>query len=518
MATIVLIRPPSLFAKHAVTLNAVPPLSLAYIAGSLSAAGHNPKIIDCVGEALDQVYDAHLKPLLANGLKIDQILARIPPDTSYFGLSSLFTHEWPNLQQIAKALRQAYPQAKIIIGGEHPTAVPDYCLASAPEVDAIVLGEGEETVVELIAAFEEKKSLEGIPGIAYRQDGKPVINPRRGRIRNIDNIPAPRWDLVPLENYLSAGKSFGVDIGRTIPMLATRGCPFQCTFCSNPFMWTQRYETRKPEEVVAEIERYIRDYKVENIDFYDLTAIIHKDWIIEFCKLLIERDLQITWQLPSGTRSEAIDEEVAGYLFRAGCRNISYAPESGSPRVLKRIKKMVIPENMLKSMRGCVAQGMSIKANIIFGFPDETFGDVLRTIKFVWQMAIVGVDDVSIWAYSPYPGCELFNLLKERGRIRDFDDQYFISLLAYSDFTSLTSYDDHLSPLAIRTLRWFGMLSFYTVSYISSPMRLFRTLRNLYTGQYRSRMEMSLSSSLRRIRQYYGTKRDSSDSNHRRVA
>lgn len=507
MSNVVLIRPPSLFARHAATLNAVPPLSLTYIAGSLAEAGHSVKIIDAVGEALDQIYDSHISPLLANGLRMSEILERIPRDTQVVGVSCLFTHEWPVIQLLAQSVRAAFPNVKIILGGEHPTAAPEYSLESAPELDVLVLGEGEETAVELLAAFESGRSLNEIAGIAYREQGKPKINPRRARIRNLDKIPKPRWDLVPLENYLSAGKSFGVDIGRTIPMLATRGCPFECTFCSNALMWTQRYYTREPAEVVAEIESYIRDYKVENIDFYDLTAIVQRDWIIQFCKLLIEKKLNITWQLPSGTRSEAIDSEVASYLYRAGCRNLSYAPESGSPRVLKRIKKMVIPERMLESMRASVSNGLSVKANIIFGFPDETLGDVLRTIFFVWQMAWVGIADVSIWAYSPYPGCELFTLLRERGKIRKFDDQYFINLLAYSDFTSLTSYDDYLSPLAIRTLRWFGMITFYVISYASSPARFFRTLRNLWTGDYRSRLEMVLVTNFKRLRRYHGTRK-----------
>jgi anaerobic magnesium-protoporphyrin IX monomethyl ester cyclase len=505
MAKVTLIRPPSVFAKFAFTLNAIPPISLAYIAGSLAHAGHIVQIIDSVGEALDQVYDSSVKPLLMNGLRMEQIIARIPADTEVVGLSCLFTHEWPTIQELAKNIHLHVPNAKIILGGEHVTAVPEYSLESCPELDVGILGEGEETAVELIKAFETGKDLGEIAGIAYRKEGKVVETPRRGRIRNIDAIPLPRWDLIPLEAYLSAGKSFGVDIGRTIPMLATRGCPFICTFCSNANMWTQRYETRKPALVVEEIESYIRDYKIENVDFYDLTAIIHRDWIIEFCKLLIQKKLNLKWQLPSGTRSEALDEEVCGYLYEAGCRNISYAPESGSPRVLKAIKKMVIPERMLKSMRAATSKGLNLKANIIFGFPDETLMDVFRSIKFIWQMALAGVADVSIWAYSPYPGSELYDLLKGRGKVRDFDTQYFVNLLAYSDFTSLTSYDDYLSPRMIRTMRVFGMASFYLVSYLSSPLRLFKSLRNLITGSYQSRMEMSVGTMIKRIFAYKQT-------------
>ena len=154
----------------------------------------------------------------------------------------------------------------------------------------------------------------------------------------------------------------GVDRGRSMPMLATRGCPYQCTFCSSPLMWTTRWTARAPLEVVREMQHYIEKYHVDNFDFYDLTAIVHKSWILEFCELLLERGLKITYQLPSGTRSEAIDGEVAKLLFRSGCRNMTYAPESGSPRVLTFIKKRVKVSNMLDSMRACVREKLNIKA------------------------------------------------------------------------------------------------------------------------------------------------------------
>lgn len=499
MADITLVRPASVFAKYAITLNATPPLSISYVAGSLCHAGHAVTVVDAVGAALDQVYDSHVRPLLVNGLKADEILARIPGNTDYVGISCLFTHEWPNIQLLAREIKSAFPHIRLIIGGEHATAVPEYSLTSCHEVDAAVLGEGEETIVDLVDAFARDRDLAGVPGIAYRTGGGVTRTRDRGRIREIDEIPLPRWDLIELEPYLSGGYSFGVNLGRTIPMLATRGCPFQCTFCSSPFMWTTRYQTRSPRLVVAEIESYIRDYKVENIDFYDLTAIIKREWIVEFCGLLIDRKLGVTWQLPSGTRTEAIDREVSELLRRSGCTNLSYAPESGSPRVLRRIKKKISPERMIQSMQDAVRAGLNVKANIILGFPDETLADVMRTYRFIVRMALAGVHDMSIWVYSPYPGCELFDLLKQRGRIREFDNEYFISLLAYSDFTSTVSYDDYLSPRMLKYLRVGGMLLFYATSYLSSPRRAFSTLRHLVTGRYASRMEMAVGALLKRL-------------------
>ncbi len=259
----------------------------------------------------------------------------------------------------------------IVLGGEHATAVPELCLEDAPALLACAVGEGEDTVVELLEACVGRRDLAGVAGIVYRAADGPRRTADRARIRDVDRIPLPRWDLTPIERYLDGGLSFGVDRGRTMPLFATRGCPYRCTFCSSPRMWTTRYTTRAPALVVDEIEEYVRRYRVENIDFYDLTSIVKPDWILEFCRLLDARGLRITWQLPSGTRSEALDEPVLRAMYRSGCRNVSYAPESGSERTLEAIKKKVKLDHIEQSMRTAVRIGLNVKANILIGFPDE---------------------------------------------------------------------------------------------------------------------------------------------------
>ena len=118
--------------------------------------------------------------------------------------------------------------------------------------------------------------------------------------------------------------------GRTMPILGTRGCPYQCTFCSNPMMWTTRYTMRNPVKVVDEMEWLVKQFKINSVDFMDLTAIVKKNWILDFCRELSIRKLNVTWNLPTGTRSEALDDETLKAIFEAGCTFLSYAPESGS--------------------------------------------------------------------------------------------------------------------------------------------------------------------------------------------
>src|SRR5262249_16451764 len=148
------------------------------------------------------------------------------------GVSVMFSQQWPHVAAILRAVRAAFPRVPIFVGGEHVTATWQYILEICPEVTLCVLGEGEETAVDIGAWIAGQGSLADIPGVAFRRDGLPHSNGPRHRIHDVDQIPRPAWHLFPLENYLSKGFGHGVNIGRSMPMLATRGCPYQCTFCS----------------------------------------------------------------------------------------------------------------------------------------------------------------------------------------------------------------------------------------------------------------------------------------------
>jgi radical SAM superfamily enzyme YgiQ (UPF0313 family) len=495
-----LIRPPGVVSRYALTLDATPPVSVAYVAGALARAGWDVQVVDALGEGLDAMHPGYRDDVLVHGLDVDAIVARVDPRADVIGVSCMFSNEWPFVRELLAALAARAPGVPIVCGGEHPTAAPELSLAQAPALVACVLGEGEETAVELFAALREGRAIGTIPGVAYREDGRCVRTPPRARIRAVEAIARPRWDLVPFETYLSRGLSFGVHRGRTMPVVATRGCPYRCTFCSSPRMWTTRYTARAPDDVVDEIAEGVERYGIEAVDFYDLTAIVRRDWILAFCRALRARGLAVTWQLPSGTRSEALDAEVLGEMVRSGCRNVSYAPESGSPATLERIQKKVRLDRMLASMRAAVGAGLNVKANIIMGFPDETPDDLRETLRFVARMARAGVHDVSVWTFVPYPGCELFEDLLARGRLPVLDDDYFAGLLSYSDFARTVSYCDRLSARQLRRYRTAGMALFYGASYAAHPSRPFRSIANLARSRYESRMEMSLGNLLRRMR------------------
>ncbi len=500
MAHIALVRPPFYGTRWELTVDATPPISVAYLAGSLVAQNHHVTVIDSVGEALERGMRPLNNGLLTLGLSPDEIASRIPSGTDVIGVSSMFSVEWPFIRDIVETIRRRFPSVPLVLGGEHPTARYAFSLKSCPGVDAIVLGEGEATFGELVTAVRTGIPLDGVRGIAFRRGGEVVTTPPRPRIRDVDAIPEPAWELTPLEAYLDRKLAYGVERGRTMPMLASRGCPYECTFCSNPVMWTTRWLVRTPRKVVDEMEKYIAAYGIDSVDFYDLTAVVRKDWIIEFCEELLRRGIKVDWQLPSGTRSEALDNDVIPLLHRSGCTNLTYAPESGSDRMLKLIKKKVKLPRMLTSIETAIAAGINVKVTLILGFPGETWRDVLKTFWFLAQLAVRGVHDVSVWAFVPYPGSALFEGLVRDGRLDPETDEYFMSLAAYADIGRTKSWSQSFGSRTLKAIRIGAFLFFYGLSFAIRPLRLYHIAKHILSGRHHSKLESRLVSLIRKVR------------------
>jgi radical SAM superfamily enzyme YgiQ (UPF0313 family) len=509
-----LIRCPQTNEKYISAAYAVPPIGLAYVAASLVEAGHDVQIIDPTGEAIDQFAPLD-GDLLRRGLSDDEILERIRC-IDVIGFSLMFSQDWLPARTLIEKVRARFPGAVTVAGGEHFTAEPEGALREAPGLDYVLAGEGDRVICDLAEYLDGTRRLEDVPGVHHRAaDGTIQQTSAPVRVRDIDDIPWPAWNLVPIENYLAGGHGWGVDRGRNMPINATRGCPYQCTFCSSPKMWTTRWVARSPQDVVAEIKHYVAEYGATNFDFHDLTAIIKKDWVLEFTRLLIDERLGVTWQLPTGTRSEALDHEVMPLLVASGCTNITYAPESGTDEILKRVKKKIRRGRMVDSVRFAVKAGCNVKANFIFGLPDDTYRLYWQTFGFLAQMAVAGVHDISIAPFRPYPGSELFREMQERGILpKPLDDTYYHDLARVSETVPGTaqvkarSYCEHMSPKGLDRLRVSALAWFFLISWAIRPIRILRTLRAVVTERQESRLDKSLIEMKRRLRKVWGGKPD----------
>ena len=487
---ICLIKPSILHKSASFALLPTAPLGLAYIAAALQKEEHKIQVIDSSAEGFEQV-EKFIADLYLYGLSAPQITQLIEgqPTVICFGL--MFTNNWLSSRELIKLVKEKFPKAILIAGGEHATAAPDLCLQHSP-LDYIVLGEGEETIVHLVDAIENKRELSEVPGIAFLKDQKLFKTKPRKRIKEIKEIPWPAWDLFPLQKYFDHKMSHGVYRGRTLPVMATRGCPYTCTFCSNPQMWGKKYEMRPPEDFVNELEYLYQEYQVTNFDLYDLTAIIFKDWIVAMCQEILNRGLNITYQLPSGTRAEAIDFEVADLLFRSGCKNITYAPESGSKEVLRRVKKKVKVHKMLESIKHSYKAGINVHLNMIIGFPEDTHGNFWVTWWFIIRASWYGANDMAMAVFTPYPGSDLYDELSKQGKVDIYQDECIIDIINSYDLWPNKVYSNNMGDTMIKTYVFVALISFYGSNYLFRPIRLFRTLRNIIKHQHESRLEQIL--------------------------
>lgn len=457
--SVCLIRPPSVETFRFSVGSIAPPLGLAYIAGALEHAGQAVTVIDAVTEA-PETYLRYFRGYLL-GLPFEQIADRIPADAKAVGVNSIFTHEWPAVARLVEVIKARRPEVPVILGGEHVTSMPEFCLLTS-KADYIVLGEGEETIVELVDALDRGTPPTELLGIGYRAGDEVVVNPRRARTLDVDAIPRPAWHLFDLDTY-HAYKWLGgmYSATKSVPVLATRGCPYQCTYCSAPNMWEPRWIPRDPKKVVDEIEYYVERFGARNFPFQDLTAIVQRQWIIDFCTELLERDLDITWQMPSGTRSEAIDAEVAELLRRTNMISMAYAPESGSETTRKFIKKKMKTDRLFASMDAAVQSGLNVAAFFVIGFPHDTEEHIRENLEFMDTIAEIGITDAAVGFYMALPGTQMFDSLYEAGKIR-LDRKYFKHILAATSPWATSSYNDELGRLKLTMWKWRLMSRFYS--------------------------------------------------------
>lgn len=485
MPHVTFVRAPILSSAGSVNNEATPSVAFAYLSGYLAKHGYSYHWVDGIAEGLNQIWPVDSLPgYQCQGLTFDEILRRIPRDTDVIAFSTMFSGEWPISKLLIKMVRAEFPNALFVAGGEHATALTEYSLRECPELDLCVRGEGERTFYNVLETYRQNGDFSQVGGLGFLgDDGNYHEGQELPRIRDIDSLPWPVWPEGYLERFWAAGKSYGIQSERDMPILASRGCPYQCTFCSNPGMWTTRYVLRDVDDLLAEIQSYVERYKITALQFYDLTAITKKRWTVEFCDKLVAQGIHLKWSLPSGTRSEALDAPTLALLKKTGCNYLAYAPESGSEDTLHRIKKRIKLDKLTESVLDAVRLGIVVRTNLIIGFPHETRRHVFDTIRYGLYLAWKGADEVSINIFSPYPGTEIFHALRAEGRVQ-LNEQYFLSLTSLnSDYTTLNplTCNPNMGARELAFYRISFMLLNYLVGYLRHPKRIARTLRNIFS-------------------------------------
>lgn len=485
-ARVALLRPPVVvFPRSLSSYGPVPPIGLAYIAAVLREAGHHVDVVDGAGEGIDRAEDVEtpVGTLRRVGLPPEEIVERIPGIPDMVGITHMFLHEWPQVRELATLVRARFPDAVIVLGGENATAFKDHIFEQCPAVDGCVLGEGEATAVELANRLVEGRPLAGVPGVALREpDGDGTVDTGLSpRMRRLGEVPRPAWDLFPVERYLAHGDYFGVNRGPAMPILATRGCPYKCSFCSSPQMWTTRYVVRDPDDVADEIAGYVERYGVRNINFCDLTAATKRTWTLSLCDALERRGVRVDWQLSSGTRAEALDAEVLQRLYDTGCRYVTFAPESGSERMLEVFDKRVKLPVVLRSLEAAHRIGIRTRVNVIIGHPEERWRDLLRSLRLLVRAARVGTDDAAVIMFSPYPGSRDYDALVDSGQLVVDEASYYVGIARAAG--GGRTYNPRMRPWQLKAAQLVMLLTFYGLGLVLHPVRAWEYVRAQRTGR-----------------------------------
>src|SRR5262249_13420552 len=227
-AHVTLIRPPILQIPVSFSsFGAIPPIGLAYVAAVLRDAGHRITVIDAPGEALERFISvpSPAGTLQLNGLTPEEIVDRLDRDTEIVGITHMFLHEWPTIREIAERVKAKIPDATVVLGGENATGFWEWIFRETAAVDYCVLGEGEAPMLELVARIKTGQPTSDIHGLASRATGSSVPIGIATRITHLESIPWPAWEYINVDGYMSVADTHGVNRGRSIPMMATRGCP-----------------------------------------------------------------------------------------------------------------------------------------------------------------------------------------------------------------------------------------------------------------------------------------------------
>jgi len=322
---------------------------------------------------------------------------------------------YPRCVETAKAIKEAKPDCKIVVGGWHASYMPDSLLAH-PEIDYVVMGEGERAISQLAKAITSgnESAATTIPGVACQRNGVNIKNPPQ-YIENMDEIPYPARHLLPLELY-DRNIEF-LDAKPADVMSITRGCVYSCGFCETRKLWGNICRGFSPKRVIGEIEDLQSRYGTRGIYFINDNFTLRKEATTEICNQMIEKKLGLQWVCD--TRVDLVNNDLLALMAKAGCHTIWFGVESASPKILKRIGRNTTPEQVKEAFKLCKKNGIQTACSFMLGLPDETLADMETSLNFAKNL---DPDWCQFNTFIAYPDSQLYNELLESGKYTKLDD------------------------------------------------------------------------------------------------
>ena len=398
-----LINPPGGYIAARWEESSLPFLGLGYLAAYLETHG-----VEC------GILDAHALRLKLSD--IHKYLRESRPDV--VGVTFTTENRFVGFDAV-KAIRAALPDAIITAGGPHVSAAADDTLRHLPELDFIIRGEGEESLLQLVRQIEFGGGLESVSGLSYRMDGDVANNPLGDFIPDLDTLPFPARHLMPMDKYRYTVEIPGKGKVKALNIMTSRGCPFDCSFCASPRMWGRRYRSRSPENVLAEIDELVNKYGAKALWIFDDTFTVERKRTIAICEGMIERFPGINWLCE--IRVDTVDRELLALMQKAGCFCVAFGVESGSQRIIdESIGKRIEIEQVRQVVSWCRELKLQYNPFMILSHPGETEEDARETMRFIREWKTDGAP-VSLAIMHIYPGTRIETIAREKGILqKDF--------------------------------------------------------------------------------------------------
>ena len=402
MARILLINPPFLFWDERFEdlkrkTDATPSLGIYSLAAQARRAGHEVRVIDLA-----------VRPRPRR--KVLEEAARFAPDLAGFSAVTVNVH---HAARIAEELKDARPGLPVVLGGPHGTALPGETMARFPVFDAVALGEGEGTILDLASAAGEKRPFDTVPGLALPGGGGPAFTATRPLLLDLDALDVPAWDLLP---GFPRGYSAPIFNFKRLPaasLITSRGCPLRCRFCDRS-VFGNRIRFHSADYVLAMVDRLVGRYGVRHLIFFDDMFVANRQRLKAVCEGLGRYRGRVSFSCNG--RVGYMDREIMGLLRRAGCWQIAYGIESGDQRILDLIGKQQTLEKIEEAVRLAKEAGIRVKGLFMMGLPGETRESVWATARFAKRL---GLDLFQITKFTPLPGCEFYATAREYGEFQD---------------------------------------------------------------------------------------------------
>lgn len=370
------------------------PSGILYIASVLREGGHEVKVLDGAFYTQKGILD-----------EIEKFNADV------LGLS-VVSMLWENAKKLAEAAKAQNRKLFIIAGGPHPTALPYDVMGQCKAIDVIAVGEAEHTTLEVVNAFENKKSFGSVLGIFYRTGERHtrriVATAPRPLLQDLDQLPYPAFDLINIGDYRPSIGHY-----KKLPYIGvvlSRGCPMNCLYCYK--LCGNTIRVRDPVKVADEIEYYVKEYGIKEVKFWTELFTAEKDVVFKLCDEIIKRKLNIVWSCTS--RVDTINEELAKKMKEAGCWYLQFGIESGVQKNLNTLRKGTKIETIRKAVALTHKAGLKSFCSFILGIPGETYEEAKQTIEFACELNPYYAE---FFPLTPFPGTDLYKDLRKYGKM-----------------------------------------------------------------------------------------------------